>query len=588
MFRMTEFSSPAGCMILALEGSVGAGVLPEITRHINSGKQDRRQVALDLGEVTLLDRAAARFFAGQLKRGVELMNCPVYLKRWISREASHSLSPAHSLFLLAFAGFMLLSSACMIGPKYRRPTAPAAATYKEPPPYGWKEAQPNDGAIRGKWWEIYNEPQLNALEELVGISNQNVLAAEARFRQAKTLVRIARAGLFPTVTTTPSIVASQSPANFANTGQVSTTTRVRELYALPFSFTYQADVWGNVRRSIAANSATAQASAADLETARLLYQAELAQDYFELHGLDAESQLLETAVKSYEEFLTLTKNRYDSGVASMGDVAQAETQLETTRAQLVDLAVQRAQFEHAMAILTGQPPSAVSVASAPLKSPPPPVPIGLPSALLERRPDIASSERQVAAANEQIGIAQVAFYPSLTLSASGGFESSAFLNWFSWPSRFWSVGPQLAQTLFEGGRRRALVDQSEAAYDVTVANYRQTVLTAFQQVEDNLSALRILAQEADVQDRAVRAAEESLTIATAQYKFGVVSYLQVITSQAIALQDERAAVTILTRRMSASVLLIQALGGGWDASQLPNANDILPPGKQKAPAGHSD
>jgi len=320
----------------------------------------------------------------------------------------------------------------------------------------------------------------------------------------------------------------------------------------------------------------------------LLYQAELAQDYFELRGLDSEAQLLETAVKSYEEFLILTKNRYDSGVASMGDVAQAETQLETTRAQLVDLGVQRAQLEHAIAILTGQPPSSVSIALAPIKSPPPPVPIGVPSALLERRPDIAASERLVAAANEQIGIAQVAFYPSLTLSASGGFESSSFVNWFSWPSRFWSVGPQLAQTLFEGGRRRALVDQAEAAYDVTVANYRQTVLTAFQQVEDNLSALRILAQEADVQDRAVRAAEESLTIATAQYRGGVVSYLQVITSQAIALQDERAAVAILTRRMSASVLLIQALGGGWDASQLPTAKDILPPGKKKAAAGHSD
>jgi NodT family efflux transporter outer membrane factor (OMF) lipoprotein len=588
MFRMTEFSNPAGCMILALEGSVGAASLPEITRHIKSGKQNRKQVTLDLGEVTLLDKAAARFFAGQLRRGVELMNCPVYLQRWISQEAGHSFGPVHNFFLLALAGLVLFSSACMIGPKYQRPSAPAAATYKDPPPPGWKEAQPNDGAIRGKWWEIYNEPPLNALEEQVSISNQNVLAAEARFRQAKTLVRIARAGLFPTVTTTPSVITSQSPSNFANTGLVSTTSRVRELYALPFNFTYQADVWGNVRRSIAANSATAQASAADLENARLLYQSELAQDYFELHGLDGEAQLLDTAVKSYDEFLTLTRNRYDSGVASMGDVAQAETQLETTRAQSVDLGVQRSQLEHAIAILTGQPPSAVSVALAPIKSPPPPVPIGVPSALLERRPDIASSERLVAAANEQIGIAQVAFYPSLTLSASGGFETSTFVNWFSWPSRFWSVGPQLAQTLFEGGRRRALVDQAEAAYDVTVANYRQTVLTAFQQVEDNLSALRILAQEADVQDRAVRAAEESLTIATAQYRGGVVSYLQVITSQAIALQDERAAVAILTRRMSASVLLIQALGGGWDASQLPTANDILPPGKKKAAVGHSD
>jgi NodT family efflux transporter outer membrane factor (OMF) lipoprotein len=588
MFRMTELSNPAGRMILALEGRVGATALPEITRHIKNGKHHRRQVALDLGEVTLLDRAAARFLAGQLRRGVELMNCPIYLKHWISRETGQALDAVQNIFTLALAGLILFSSACMIGPKYQRPSAPAAATYKEPPPAGWKEAQPNDGAIRGKWWEIYGDAQLNALEERVSISNQNVLAAEARFRQAKTLVRVARAGLFPTVTTSPSVAVSQSPSNFTNTGVVSTTARVRELYALPFNFTYQADVWGNVRRSIAANSATAQSSAADLENARLLYQADLANDYFELHGLDSEAQLLETAVKSYDEFLTLTKNRYDSGVASMGDVAQAQTQLETTRAQLVDLGVQRAQFEHAIAMLSGQPPTEVSVPLAPIKSPPPPVPIGVPSALLERRPDIASSERLVAAANEQIGIAQAAFYPSLTLSASGGFESAAFLNWFSWPSRFWSVGPQLAQTLFEGGRRRALVDEMKAAYDVTVANYRQTVLTAFQQVEDNLSTLRILAQEADVQDRAVRAAEESLKIATDQYRGGVVSYLQVITSQQIALQDERAAVAILTRRMSASVLLIQALGGGWDASQLPTANDILPSNKKQAAAPHSD
>jgi NodT family efflux transporter outer membrane factor (OMF) lipoprotein len=588
MFRMTELSNPTGRLILALEGSVGADALPEITRQIKNGKQSRRQVALDLGEVTLLDRAAVRFFAGQLKRGVELMNCPVYIKHWISREASHVLGGVHNSLLMALAGLALLSNACMIGPKYQRPTAVAPAAYKEPPPAGWKEAQPNDGAIRGKWWEIYNEPQLNALEQQVSITNQNVLAAEAKFRQAKAAVRVARAGLFPTVTTTPSVAVSQSPANFTNTGQVSATARVRELYALPFNFTYQADVWGNVRRSIAANSATAQASAADLENARLLYQSELANDYFELRGLDGEAQLLDATVRSYDEFLTLTKNRYASGVASMGDVAQAETQLETTRAQLIDLGVQRAQFEHAIAILAGQPPTAVSISLGPIKGPPPPVPIGVPSALLERRPDIASFERQVAAANEQIGIAQVAFYPSLTLSAVGGFESSKFANWFTWPSRFWSVGPQLAQTLFEGGRRRALVDEAKAAYDVTVANYRQTVLTAFQQVEDNLVALRILEEEAGVQDRAVKAAEESLTISTNQYRGGVVSYLQVITSQAIALQDERTAVGILTRRMSASVLLIQALGGGWDAPQLPTANDILPPGKKKASAGHSD
>ena len=263
MFRMTELSNPAGCMILALEGSVGADALPEITRQIKNGKQSRKRVALDLGEVTLLDRAAVRFFAGQLKRGVELMNCPVYIKHWISRETSRVLGGVHNSLLLALAGLALLSTACMIGPKYRKPTAAAPAAYKEQPPAGWKEAQPNDGVIRGKWWEIYTDPQLNALEEQVSITNQNVLAAEARFRQAKTVVRVARAGLFPTVTTSPSVVVSQSPSNFTSSGQVSSSTRVRELYALPFNFTYQADVWGNIRRSIAANSAIAQSSAAD-------------------------------------------------------------------------------------------------------------------------------------------------------------------------------------------------------------------------------------------------------------------------------------------------------------------------------------
>ncbi len=306
----------------------------------------------------------------------------------------------------------------------------------------------------------------------------------------------------------------------------------------------------------------------------LLFQSELAEDYFELRGSDGDARLLADTVKSYQEFLTLTKNRYDSGVASLGDVALAETQLETTRAQLVDLEVQRAQFEHAIAILTGRPPSSLTIAQDPLTILPPVVPVSLPSTLLERRPDIAGAERRVAAANELIGVSTAALYPTLTLGGSAGFEASAIVNWFTWPARFWSVGPSLAQTLFDAGRRRAVINQSEAAYDVTVANYRETVLTAFQQVEDNLSALRILAEEAAVQDRAVKAAEQSLAISTAQYTGGIVAYLQVITSQATALQDERTAIDIRTRRMAASVLLIQALGGGWTVSDLPGTQEI--------------
>jgi NodT family efflux transporter outer membrane factor (OMF) lipoprotein len=472
--------------------------------------------------------------------------------------------------LPALAALSLLSSACMIGPKYQRPSAPAAPGFKEPPPAGWKEAQPADGALRGKWWEIYQDPQLNALEEQVNISNQNVLAAEAQFREAKAAVRIARSGLFPTVTAGPSITGSQAPPGVTPTS----ISGVRGVYTLPFDATYQVDLWGSIRRGVTASVATAQASAADLANIRLMFQAELAEDYYQLHGTDGDEALLTDTVKSYEEYLKLTKDRYDSGVASMSDVAQAQTQLETTRAQLVDLGVQRAQLEHAIAILTGKPPSELSIAPAAIKTLPPPVPAGVPSALLERRPDIAAAERQTASANEQIGIAMAAYYPNLTLGGSAGLESTSFLNWFTWPSRFWSVGPQLAETLFDAGKRHAQVNMSQAAYDNTVATYRQTVLTAFQQVEDNLAALRILAQEAEVQTRAVAAAQDSLTLSTAQYTGGIANYLQVITSQAMLLQNQRTDIDILTRRMVASVQLIEALGGGWDASQLPATKDL--------------
>jgi NodT family efflux transporter outer membrane factor (OMF) lipoprotein len=472
---------------------------------------------------------------------------------------------------------MLLSGACAVGPKYQRPSAPVPAAYKEQPPAfskdgtPWKQVQPNDAMPKGKWWEIYNDPQLNALEEQVSISNQNVLAAEAQFREAKDAVRIVRSGLFPIVTTAPSIINSRGSSGATS----APATGAHMTYDLPVDFSYQLDLWGSIRHSVSASAALAQVSAAQLENARLSFQSELAQDYFQLHGTDGNQDLLERTVASYEEYLQLTKNRYNGGVASGGDVAQAETQLDTARAQLIDLEVARAQFEHAIAILTGKPPAALALPSATIKSPPPPIPVGVPSALLERRPDVAAAERQVAAANEQIGIAQAAFYPALTLSASAGLQSANFLKWFSWPSRFWSVGPQLTETLFDAGKRRAQVNLAQAAYDATVANYRQTVLTSFQQVEDNLAALRVLANEASAENDAVQAAERSLQISTDQYKAGTVSYLQVITSQAIALQDERTAVDILTRRMVASVLLIEVLGGGWDASTLPTAKDFL-------------
>jgi NodT family efflux transporter outer membrane factor (OMF) lipoprotein len=465
---------------------------------------------------------------------------------------------------LGTAGLLLLANACMVGPKYQRPAAPAPVAFKEAPPAGWKEAQPNDGALRGKWWEIYRDPRLNALEEQVAISNQNVLAAAAQFEAAKASVRVARASQFPTVTAAPSATGAGTGASGA-----------KGLYTLPIDLVaYQVDIWGAIRRGVAANSAVAQASAAQLENARLLYQAELASDYFQIQGLDASLQLLDTTVKSYEQYVQLTQDRFDGGVASKGDVALAQTQLETVRAQLVDLGVQRAQFEHAIAVLTGKPPSDLSIPAIPKQAPPPVSTIGIPSALLERRPDVAAAERQVAFANEQIGIATAALYPSLTIGAAAGLQSSVLGDLFTWPSRFWSVGPQLAQTLFDTGRRRAQIRVTQATYDATAADYRQTVLTALQQVEDSLAQLRILAEEALITDRAVAAAQQSLEISTIQYRGGLANYLQVITAQTSALQNQRTAVDLLTRRMVASVSLIQALGGGWDASQLPSSKDL--------------
>jgi NodT family efflux transporter outer membrane factor (OMF) lipoprotein len=460
------------------------------------------------------------------------------------------MNDRHASLFAAF-GLLFFLNSCMIGPKYQLPEAPAPPAFREELPADWKEAQPNDGALRGEWWTVYNNPQLNAVEEQVSISNQNVLAAEARFREAQAAVRIVRAGQFPAVVTTPSDATSESGG----------TSGVKRLYTIPLGLAYPVDIWGGIRRSVRANSAVAQASAAELENARLLYQAELASVYFQIQGLDAEKQLLDATVKSYEQYVQLTRDRYEGGVASMGDVTLAQTQLDSARAELIDLGVQRSQFEHAIAVLTGKPPSGLSISAVPVQTTPPAFAVGIPSSVLERRPDIAAAERQVAAANQQIGIAKAAFYPSLTLSASAGSQTPSIADLLTAPSRFWSVGPQLIETLFDAGKRRAQVRLTQAAYDETVANYRQTVLTAFQQVEDGLAELRILSDEAQLTDQAVKTAQQSLQISTVQYRGGVSSYLQVINSQASTLQNQRAAVEILTRRMVASVSLIQALGG---------------------------
>jgi NodT family efflux transporter outer membrane factor (OMF) lipoprotein len=480
------------------------------------------------------------------------------------------------VFSLAAAAPLLFCAACAVGPNYKRPAAIVAPGYKEAPPDAFKEAQaaglvqanPSDAFDKGKWWEIYKDPTLNALVEQVSINNQNVLAAEAQYREAKALVRIARANLYPTLTAGPTVTESHVGSG---TGVPAAT---RSIFSLVLDATWEPDLWGSIRRGITGAAATAQATYADLANARLLYQSELASDYFSLHGLDSDADLLRRTAASYAEYLTLTRNRFAGGVASDLDVAQAETQLYQTESSLIDLGVARAQFEHAIAVLIGKPPSALTIPVELPTTPPPPVPVGVPSELLQRRPDIAGAERRVAAANEQIGIAMAAFYPTLTLSASAGFTGPSLGKWFSLPNRFWSVGPALAQTLFEGGRRRAMVAEEQAAYDTTVATYRQTTLTAFQQVEDELAALRILEQEtAKVQDT-VRAADRALTVSTAQYKAGTTDYLVVITSQAALLTAQRTAVDLLARRLVASVSLVQALGGGWDASQLPTQAQV--------------
>jgi NodT family efflux transporter outer membrane factor (OMF) lipoprotein len=406
----------------------------------------------------------------------------------------------------------------------------------------------------------------------VAVSNQNLAVAEAQFRQAQALVGSARAAWYPQVAIGLSASRSLQSANlFGNLG--GSGNKVED-YSMPLAVSWQLDLWGRIRRSVESSEASAQASAADVAATRLSLQSELALDYFQLRTNDAQRQLLEQTVSAYEDSLRVVRNRESSGIASGADVAQAQTQLETTRAQLVDLGVQRAALEHAIAVLIGEPPASFTLAARPLQTPPPVVPAGVPSELLERRPDVASAERRVASANAQIGVAEAAYYPTVTLSASGGFEASHFADWLTWPSRFWSVGPSITETVYDGGLRASQTDQALAIYDATVAGYRQSVLGAFQEVEDDLAALRVLEREAGVQDAAVRAARQSVQMTQNKYDSGVASYIDVVTTQAIALGNERNAVDVLGRRMASSVRLVAALGGGWSSADLPAESEV--------------
>ncbi len=498
--------------------------------------------------------------------------CSMMYGRWIfdgSNAAQPRLAGSLGLIVLSLAGAML--SGCMVGPDYVKPKVQVPATYKESE--GWKIAEPQDHLARGKWWEVYGDPQLNALEEQVVISNQNVAVAAAQFRQARSLVQAARSAYFPTLTVGASATRAQQSSTL---GTRPVAKGIFNDFLLPLDVSWEVDIWGKFRRALESAQASAQASAGDLEAVKLSAQAELAQDYFQLRSLDGQKQLLDETVIAYEKSLQLTKNRYAAGVVSKADIAFSQTLLKTTQAQAVDLGVQRAQFEHAIAVLIGKPPSGFSLPAAPLTLAPPPVPAGVPSALLERRPDVAAAERRVAAANAQIGVAIAAYYPSLTLSASIGFETTNLSQWLTAPSKFWALGPaSVSETVFDGGARQAQTAQARAIYDAGVATYRQTVLTGFQEVEDNLAALRILEQEASVQDDAVKAAVESVALTTNQYKAGTVSFLDVVVAQTAALNNERTAVDILGRRVTASVLLVKALGGGWSSGELPSPEELM-------------
>jgi NodT family efflux transporter outer membrane factor (OMF) lipoprotein len=484
----------------------------------------------------------------------------------LSRKSVLAKIPGQALWLILLAIAALELTGCVVGPKYHQPAVQAPPAYKEVG--DWKPAQPNDQNLGGSWWTIFQDPQLNALENQINVSNQNLKAAEAQFRQSRATLRYYRADYYPTVTTAPS--ATRQRTSSRRPPPTSTFDGITyNDFVLPFDVSYQADVWGRVRKNVESYREQAQASAADLATVNLSMHADLAVDYFQARSLDAEEQLLNTTVTQYEQALELTENRFQGGIASEVEVEQSKTILQTTRAQAIDVGVARAQYEHAVAILIGKPPAEFSLPPLPLTAPPPHIPLGMPSDLLERRPDIASAERLVASANAQIGVAKSAYYPTISLGASGGFESSAITTLINGPSGLWSIGLSAAETIFDAGRRRALTDQARAAYDSQVATYRQTVLNGFQQVEDNLAAVRILENEAKVQDEAVVAAQHSLDLSITRYKGGVTSYLEVITAQNAALTDEVTAVNILGRRMANTVLLIQALGGGWDRSSLP-------------------
>jgi NodT family efflux transporter outer membrane factor (OMF) lipoprotein len=509
---------------------------------------------------------------------ISVVDCPPKQYRGIVQTFSSSF--AQRVLVALALSTTLLAGCHEVGPNYTRPPAAGLAPeFKEPGPStfqqtdGWKAAQPGDQSLRGNWWESFNDPQLNALEDQIDSANQSLKAAEANFRSARAAIGLYRADEAPTLSIGPSAAAVRQSQNEPYVGGVALTGGPGQgQFLLPLDLSYEVDLWGRIRRSVTAAKEQAQAADADLETARLSLDAELAIDYFNLRADDAQKKLLDDTVQAYTQALQLTQDRYDGGGAPLSDVTQARTQLQSAQVQDSDVTIQRAQYEHAIAVLTGQAPAALTLAATPVTINPPAIPVipgALPSQLLERRPDIAADERRMASANEQIGIARAAFYPTLDISAQGGVLGTSIINVFTWPSRLFAVGPTLTQTLYDHGRRQAGSDIVVAQYDATVADYRQDTLTAFQQVEDNLAALRVLETEAAQQHAATDSAQQSLDLFNTRYEGGVDTYLQVVTSQTTALANQRNDIEILRRRLEASILLIKALGGGWTTAQLP-------------------
>ncbi len=459
---------------------------------------------------------------------------------------------------------------CSIGPKYQRPAVPVAPSYKESG--NWKQAEPSDTIVRGHWWELYQDPQLNDLESRIDRGNQTIAAAAANYEAARAIVRQARSQYFPSVTTSPAITNAR--VSTVTIPGITSKGYTYSEYNLPFTASWEPDLWGRIRKTVQANVNAAQVGAADLENARLLMHASLAADYFSLRGVEQQERVLNATVIAWSKYLDLTRGLLKSGLDGDEAVAAAESQLQAAQAQETNLGIARAQYEHAIAILLGESPSSFSLSSASLDRHLPSVPAGVPAELLERRPDIAAAERAMAGANEQIGIAKTAYFPNVLLGGTGGFESQSFIDWFTWPSRFWSVGPSAVETLFDAGLRRATVRQYQAQYDATVANYRQTVLAAFGQVEDNLAAERILVQDLQHQSTAVQSAQRYVKQATARNLSGLDPYLNVLTAQVNLLTYQQTYVTFQTQQLIASVQLIEALGGGWDTGQLPGPKEV--------------